>query len=109
MVELVDTEALKASDPQGSCGFESHSRHQNIAPIINNFQDINFLCTCFCTIIVARGAYVDDLQTPPEEVQICRRPLSPEVPLRALVRGRGRGQIYPPFTEDEIVGTGRGT
>ena len=28
-MELVDTEALKASDPQGSCGFESHSRHQN--------------------------------------------------------------------------------
>ena len=29
MVKLVYTEALKASSPQGECGFDSHSRYQN--------------------------------------------------------------------------------
>jgi hypothetical protein len=28
MVKLVYTEALKASSPQGECGFDSHSRYQ---------------------------------------------------------------------------------
>src|SRR6185369_9670034 len=31
MVKLVYTEALKASSPQGECGFDSHSRYQKIA------------------------------------------------------------------------------
>src|ERR1039458_2108976 len=31
MVKLVYTEALKASSPQGECGFDSHSRYQNHA------------------------------------------------------------------------------
>jgi hypothetical protein len=30
MVKLVYTEALKASSPQGECGFDSHSRYQGI-------------------------------------------------------------------------------
>ncbi len=31
MVKLVYTEALKASSPQGECGFDSHSRYQHPA------------------------------------------------------------------------------
>ena len=31
MVKLVYTEALKASSPQGECGFDSHSRYQDKA------------------------------------------------------------------------------
>ena len=31
MVKLVYTEALKASSPQGECGFDSHSRYQQTA------------------------------------------------------------------------------
>src|ERR1035437_6686947 len=37
MVKLVYTEALKASSPQGECGFDSHSRYQDPKPLRGSF------------------------------------------------------------------------
>ena len=37
MVKLVYTEALKASSPQGECGFDSHSRYHSKPLIVLRF------------------------------------------------------------------------
>src|ERR1019366_5570072 len=42
MVKLVYTEALKASSPQGECGFDSHSRSQTKANPKQTVHDVRF-------------------------------------------------------------------